>query len=77
MVCKRGYAIDDAEREEGVRCVSAPIFNTRGRVIAAVSVSGPSLRLSHAKLDALADSVRNTAAAISSALGYLTDKRTA
>lgn len=77
QVRKRGYAIDDAEREEGVRCVSAPIFNSRGRVVAAVSVSGPSLRLSLAKLEMLADSVRETAAFISSALGYRADKRAA
>lgn len=77
LVRIRGYAIDDAEREEGVRCISAPIFNSRGRVVAAVSVSGPSLRLSLAKLDALADSVRDTAMLISTALGYHPDKRAA
>lgn len=77
LVRRRGYAIDDAEREEGVRCISAPIFNSIGRVVAAVSVSGPSLRLSLAKLEALADSVRGTASLISTALGYHADSRAA
>jgi len=71
LVRKRGYAIDDAEREEGVRCIAAPVFNAPGQVIAAVSVSGPSLRLSLAKLEVLAESVRATAAKISTSLGYL------
>jgi len=41
-----GYALDDGEREDGVLCVAAPIRNYHGRVVAAVSVSGPSSRLS-------------------------------
>lgn len=67
---ERGYALDDAEREEGVRCVAAPIFNSKGTVIAAVSVSGPSTRLSLAKLNELANKVKRTARAISASLGY-------
>lgn len=71
---KHGYAIDDAEREEGVRCIAAPVFNAHGRVIAAVSVSGPSLRLSLARLEALANPVMQTAFTISTALGYHAEK---
>jgi DNA-binding IclR family transcriptional regulator len=41
----RGYAIDNAEREPEVRCVAAPVCNSVGEVIAAVSVAGPSERL--------------------------------
>ena len=66
----RGYALDDAEREEGVRCVAAPIFNSGGTVIAAVSISGPSTRLSLSKLDTLAARAKKTARAISASLGY-------
>lgn len=77
LIRKRGYAIDDAEREEGVRCIAAPIFNARGRVVAAVSVSGPSLRLSLAKLESLANPVMHTASAISTSLGYVTEQKRA
>ncbi len=66
----RGYALDDAEREEGVRCIAAPIFDAGGAAVAAVSVSGPSLRLSLTKLHELAESVVATASAISVSLGY-------
>ncbi len=42
-----GYAIDDEENELGMRCVAAPIVNSDGWPLAAISVSGPSSRMSH------------------------------
>lgn len=42
---ERGYAIDDEERVEGMRCIAAPITDRDGRAIAAVSVSGPKSRM--------------------------------
>ena len=74
---ERGYALDDAEREEGVRCVAAPIFDAKGTVIAAVSVSGPSMRVSLANLEGLANQVMKTARAISASLGYLVEAKRA
>lgn len=50
----RGYSIDDNEREIGVRCVAVPIRNARGQVVAAISLTGPSLRLSTKRLHELA-----------------------
>jgi len=77
-VREHGYALDDAEREEGVRCVAAPIFNSKGTVIAAVSVSGPATRVSLSNLEALANKVMSTARGISAALGYpVEEKRSA
>lgn len=66
-----GYALDLGERDEGVRCVAAPIFNAEGQVEAAISVAGPSHRLTNFYLNhELIDLVKQTAAQISSALGY-------
>lgn len=48
----QGYAIDDEEFSPGVRCVAAPIRNARGRMVAAVGLSGPTARID---LDRLAD----------------------
>jgi DNA-binding IclR family transcriptional regulator len=44
-VRRRGWAQSVGEREQGVASVSAPIRGTGGRVIAAISVSGPIERL--------------------------------
>jgi len=41
---ERGYAIDNEERVEGVRCIAAPITTADG-VVGAVSVSGPKSRM--------------------------------
>lgn len=45
LVRRRGWAASAAEREAGVASVSAPVRGPGGRVIAAVSVSGPIERL--------------------------------
>ena len=42
---ERGYAIDNMEHEFGVVCVALPVFGHDGTPVAAVSISGPSLRL--------------------------------
>lgn len=44
-VRRRGWAQSVAEREAGVASVSAPIRDRTGRVIAAISISGPIERL--------------------------------
>ena len=45
-VRRRGWAQSVSEREEGVASVSAPVRSPSGRVIAAVSISGPVERIS-------------------------------
>ena len=45
-----GYALDDEEREMGVRCISAGILNGAGKVIAALGVAGPTSRLSRKRV---------------------------
>jgi IclR family acetate operon transcriptional repressor len=66
----RGYAIDDEENEEGVRCVGAAILDSTGTAIAAISVSGPSFRITKEKVPIVSRSVTAAAQAISSQLGY-------
>lgn len=56
-----GYAIVDEELVEGGRAVGAPVVSA-GRTVGAVAVSGPTFRLSVARLHALAPRVRRAAA---------------
>ncbi|RDI70010.1 HTH-type transcriptional regulator XacR [Halopelagius longus] len=43
---ERGYAIDDGERLEGLRCVAAPVKTSSDKVLGAISVSAPASRVS-------------------------------
>ena len=70
LVRKRGYAVDDEENETGARCVAAPIFDHRGRVVAAISVSGPASRLTADREAELAARVKATSQQISALMGY-------
>lgn len=42
---KEGFALDDEEFEEGLRCIAVPLFDTQKRVIASISISGPTARI--------------------------------
>lgn len=64
----RGYAIDNEEREVGVRCVAAPVRDGKGRVIAALSLSAPASRLPRARVEKIAERVMAAADRISAAL---------
>lgn len=44
---RSGFAIDDEENEIGMRCVAAPVVNSDGWPLAAISVSGPASRMSY------------------------------
>ncbi|HSV57108.1 MAG TPA: IclR family transcriptional regulator C-terminal domain-containing protein [Magnetospirillaceae bacterium] len=65
-----GYAYDDEEHELGVRCAAAPIFDMHGQIAAALSVSGPSVRLTDRQMETFRELVKDSAAEISSRLGY-------
>src|SRR6516165_11738606 len=54
----QGFAIDDEERNLGMRCIAASIFNEFGEAVAALSVSGPSGRLPDARVSELGPRVR-------------------
>ncbi|MDN5348250.1 MAG: IclR family transcriptional regulator, regulon repressor [Clostridia bacterium] len=67
---EQGYAIDNEEIMPSLRCVAAPIRDHTGKVIAAISVSGPVSRLSGEKFGRAIKSVTETALTISRDLGY-------
>ncbi|MFR1050528.1 MAG: IclR family transcriptional regulator [Lachnospirales bacterium] len=47
---RRGYAIDNMEREPGLRCVGVPVYNAAGQLVAGISTSGPAHVMTDAKL---------------------------
>ena len=69
ITLERGYAIDDQERNIGMRCIAAPIKNAFGEVIAGISVSGPTSRVANNQITEFSRSVVNTSKDISQALG--------
>lgn len=69
-VRQRGYAVDDEEFEEGLRCVGAPVRDRTGGVVAALSITGPAFRLTPERLPALGKAVIRAAEKLSAVLGY-------
>ncbi len=65
-----GYAFDNEEIEEGLRCIAAPIKNHEGRTIAAISVAGFAQKFSTDRLPEIIEQVQTTAAKISEIVGY-------
>jgi DNA-binding IclR family transcriptional regulator len=49
----QGYAIDDHEFSDNMRCVAVPIFNSGGMVNSGLSISGPDTRFTYEKLNEL------------------------
>jgi DNA-binding IclR family transcriptional regulator len=70
LVRERGYSVADEELEIGFVAVGAPVRNFEGRVIAAISVGGPSIRLTAGRIDALVPLAIQAAGRISKTLGY-------
>lgn len=66
---QRGFAVDNEERTEGMRCIAAPIRNALGETVAGLSISGPVSRVTPARTDALSRAVTAAAEEVSLALG--------
>jgi len=66
---KQGYAVDNMEHEEGVRCVACPIRDYTGKVIASMSVSGPAFRINENNISNIAKKVKECCDRISEEMG--------
>ena len=74
---KRGYAVDDEEIEEGLRCVGAAVRNHTGNAVASISIAGPAFRIGRARVPALGRLVVAAALQLSMNLGYYPAHETA
>jgi IclR family KDG regulon transcriptional repressor len=66
---RNGFGLDNEELELGLRCIAAPIRDYTGEVVAALSVSGPTTRMTAPKTSELAGQIVRAAAAASERLG--------
>jgi IclR family acetate operon transcriptional repressor len=73
----RGIAVDDEERNEGMRCIGAAIFNEFAEPIAGISISGPAARVTRASVAAFGPLVREAAETITRAIAGVTPRSVA
>jgi IclR family acetate operon transcriptional repressor len=66
---QRGWSVDDEERNEGMRCVAAAIFNEFGEPVGGVSVSGPTVRVTHGQVARFGPWVAEAAAEVTKMIG--------
>lgn len=69
QIRNQGYAIDNAEHEQEIRCVAAPIFDHTHQVIAAVSLAVPAAQVNRSELESYIEPVKNTAQRITEKMG--------
>jgi DNA-binding IclR family transcriptional regulator len=71
----RGLAFDDCESNVAVRCVAAPVFDHRGEMVAALSISVPTIRMDDGRRVELAALVRGGATDLSRRLGHVPSRQ--
>jgi len=69
-VKSQGFAVDNEENENFVRCVAAPVFDHTGRVISAISISGLIVHIPESRLPKVVEAVKSRALRISRKMGY-------
>ena len=69
MIKQRGFGIEREENETGITCIAAPIFNHRGEIAGAISISGTALRMNDDKIAAIKDKLIEVGTKVSQRLG--------
>jgi IclR family KDG regulon transcriptional repressor len=69
LIRSQGYALDDHEFSDSMRCIAAPIFEQGGRVHMGISISGPDTRFTFDKLEELRHPLLQAAWTLSERLG--------
>lgn len=71
---RRGFAFDNEEKADGMRCIAAAITNFYGEAVAGISVSGPSNRMRVQDVQEIGDLVKEAAKQVSFGLGATLEK---
>ncbi|MEY8099261.1 HTH-type transcriptional regulator BhcR [Falsihalocynthiibacter sp. S25ZX9] len=66
---ERGYSLDGEERNLGMRCIAAPVFDIHGEALAGISVSGPTSRVGVEQIPELSEAVLVAARNLSASIG--------
>lgn len=69
-VREQGYAIDDEEYDQGVRCIAVPVYDIRSKLAGAIGVSGPAARISLERIDKMAEQVIHVGQELSDRLKF-------
>lgn len=70
LVRKQHYAEDNEEQEQGLRCIAAPIYDRFGQIIAAISISFPTIRFDEERKGEYVSLLHQAGKNISEQLGY-------
>ncbi|MGM9929751.1 MAG: IclR family transcriptional regulator [Bacillus sp. (in: firmicutes)] len=70
QVRERGFSLDLEENENGITCIAVPIFDHTGKVHAAISISGHSMRMTEERLQQLQTRMIAIGQQLSARLGY-------
>lgn len=73
-ITEQGYAADREECERGAACIAAPLYDSRGNIESAISISGPSNRILGGPFSDLVDDIRGVAEELSRDLGFQHEK---
>jgi len=69
---EQGYSITIDELDDGAHSITAPIFNANGKILAAMSIAGPSVRFSDTTIERYIELILKSTSHVSSELGYKT-----
>lgn len=69
LIAKQGYAIDDEEYHEGVRCIAVPVFDKIGAMVGGLGITAPAGRFTRARVPEMYQQVKLVADEIGKRLG--------
>ena len=70
LIRKRGYAVDEEEFFDGIRCLAVPVLNSHGHVRLALGITGVTTRLTRGRVAECVKKLATAATELSAAIGY-------